>query len=262
MQRFWGVTTLIDHGLPKQAQLVPWGFKTAAEYAVENVEMLSYLVREGKTHEALDLIKKSRWRRSGEAMARGSEVHAAAEAINLGQRPDVPEHIKPYVEHYRAFLAEHRPTFEMAEAPVYSLTWHYAGTLDAIVVIDGRRCVLEMKTTDKRPGGLDGSRPPYPEVALQLCAYSRADGVGLNPERVTVERGRRYYVLQDESELEPMPEIEGAFALVVSPYDYVLVPVDIGEETWRTFLHVREVARWSLETSRSVLGPPVGRAAA
>jgi hypothetical protein len=247
------VTSLLSAGLPKPA-LVGWAAKVTAEYAIDNAEWIAASVREGKRDEVLETTKKARFRKSQEASVRGTEVHAAAEALNLGTEPQVDESILPYVEQYRRFLHDHTPTFEAAEAPVYNLTWHYAGTLDAIAIIDGRRCVLDVKTTDRPPG--KGARPPYPEVALQLCAYSRAEGVGVNPERVQVSHGRRYYVLNDPSELEPMPEIEGAFALVVSPYDYQLVPVAIGEDVWTMFLHVREVARWAGEVSRTVLGPP------
>lgn len=260
MHRLYGVTTLLNAGLPKPA-LTGWAAKVTAEYAVENAEWIADSVRAGKSAEILDQIKKARFRKTKEAQARGTDVHAAAEALNLGQTPDVAEHIKPYVEWYRAFLDDHAPVFEAAEAPVYSIEWGYAGTLDAIAVIDGRRCVLDVKTTDKRPDGSDGARPPYPEVALQLAAYAHAEGVGIDPIREMGSGRRRYYVLDDPDKLEPMPEIAGAFALVISPYDYELVPVAIDESVWQAFLHVREVARWSIETSRMVLGPAVGRAA-
>lgn len=232
-----------------------------AEYAVENAEWIADSVRAGKAAEVLDQVKKARWRRTKEAQLRGTDVHAAAEALNLGQPVDVEPHIEPYVEWYRAFLDGHAPVFEAAEAPVYNLTWGYAGTLDAIVVIDGRRVVLDMKTTPKHPDGRDGARPPYEEVALQLAAYARAEGVGIDPIREMGSGRRRYYVLDDPEKLEPMPEVEGAFVLVVSPFDFALHPVAIDEPVWQAFLHVREVARWSIETSKTVIGPPVGRAA-
>ena len=54
-----------------------------------------------------------------------------------------------------------------------------------------------------------------------------------------------------------MPKVEGAFALVISPVDYVFVPVRIDDEVWRAFLAIREVARWNLDISRKVFGPPV-----
>lgn len=253
-RRLWSVTTLLKGGVPKGDALVGWAAKVTAEYAVENVDMLRSLVASGHDEEALYLCKRARFRRASKAQARGTEVHAVAEAINLGQTVDVSDEIRPYVDQYVAFLREHSPTFECAEAPVYNLTWGYAGTLDAIAVIDGRRCVLDIKTTDKRPGQ---PRPPYPETALQLCAYARSEGVGVNPERFTVSGGRRYYVLTEDEQLEPMPEIEGAFALIVSPYDFQLVPAAIDEPIWEAFLHAREIARWSFETSKTVLGAPV-----
>lgn len=256
MHRLYGVTTLLSAGLPKDA-LIGWAAKVTAEYAVDNAQWIADSVAAGKGAEVLDQVKKARWRRTKQAQARGTDVHTAAEALNLGQPVAVEPHIEPYVDHYRRFLADHVPQFGAAEAPVYSLTWGYAGTLDAIAVLDGRRVVLDVKTTDKRPDGSDGARPPYPEVALQLCAYARAELVGIDPIREMGQGRRRYYVLEDPATCEPMPEIEGAFALVISPYDYELRPVAIDDAVWETFLHVREVARWTIETSKSVIGTAV-----
>lgn len=254
-QRLWSVTTLLGQGVPKPA-LLGWAVKVTAEYAIDNLDMLAAVA--GKDREAaLKLLKDARWRKSSEATARGSDVHRAAEQLAYGETPQVDPEIMPYVDQFSRFLDEHQPVFELAEAPVYNLTYHYAGTLDAVVTVAGRKCVLDMKTTPKRPGGADGARPPFPEVALQLAAYRRAEKVGVNPANEVTYQGRRYYQYDDTTATVPMPETDGALCLVVSPYDYQLIPVRTDVEVWTAWLYVREVARWQLDTSQKVIGPAV-----
>lgn len=253
-QRLWSVTTLIDQGLPKPA-LLNWVGRTVAEYAVDNLDHWASLAKADRDG-AVKLLVDSRFRKSGKAMERGTLLHQAAEQLALGVEPDVEEQSLPYVEQYRRFLDEHTPEFVAAEAPVYNLRYHYAGTMDGIVRLDGRVCIFDIKTTDRGPNE-NRARPPYPEVALQLSAYAHADVIGIEPAAMRQSGGRRYYVWVDGGQSVPMPELDGALALVISPVDYQLVPVDIGEQTWRAFLHVREVARWQLDLSRQVLGPAV-----
>lgn len=251
--RLWSVTTLLGEGIPKPA-LLGWAVKVTAEWAVDNIDAVTATARSDRAA-AVDMLKRCRFRESSAAAARGSDVHRVAESYALGQPVDTPAEIEPYVKQYLRFLDEHEPQFEAAECAVFNLTYHYAGTLDAIAVVGGRRCVLDLKTTAKRAG--EGARPPYPDVALQLAAYAHAEVVGIDPLRETTYSGRRYYVYDETLTTHPMPEVDGALALVISPYDYQLVPVRIDDEVWQAFLYAREVARWQLETSRRVLGPPV-----
>jgi hypothetical protein len=252
-QRFTSVTSLLKDGLPKPA-ITYWAVREAASWAVrERDAWLPLAMRDEQA--AVDLVKGAPWRESSRAAARGSDIHRAAEQINLGGRPDVPPEIEPFVRQYQGFLEQHRPSFLLAEAAVFNLSWSYAGTLDAVVELDGQTFVLDVKTTDKRPEV--ESRPPYPEVALQLAFYARATHVAvLPPERVTTGRGR-YYVWDPGAEFEAMPKVSTsvALALVLSPVDWRLVPVRIDAEVWNCALAVREVARFQADVSKRVLGP-------
>ncbi|MCS7008086.1 MAG: hypothetical protein NZL88_11085, partial [Gaiellaceae bacterium] len=191
----------------------------------------------------------------GAAMARGTNLHKAAESLALGVMPDVDEQTLPYVEQYARFLSEHRPEFLMAEAPIYHLTHGYAGTCDGVAIIDDQRVVIDVKTTEHGPDS-GRARPPFPEVALQLVAYRRAELVGVISEQ-RYASGRRYYLFDPDGSHEPMPQTDGAVCVVVSPYDYQVVPVRTDDVVWQVWLHVIECARWQVETSRSVFGPPV-----
>jgi hypothetical protein len=253
-QRLWSVTTLIKIGLGTSKNLVNWNAKTPVEWIADNFDAFSALLRSDR-EAAIKTAVDARWRTSDKAKARGSELHAAAEMLALGQEPDVPIEILPYVEQYRRFLEDHEPKFIMAEAPVYSPAEFYAGTVDGILEIGGRRVLVDYKTTDRGPD-TDKLRPPYPEVALQLTAYRRAELVGILSEQRYFQ-GQRYYLFDPDADHEPLPETEGAVAIVISPFDYRVIPVRTDEAVWLAFQKVRECARWQLETSKGVFGPPI-----
>lgn len=170
-------------------------------------------------------------------------------------KPKIEPENQPYLDQYQRFLTDHHPEFLMAEAPVYNPQAGYAGTLDAVIKLGNSTVVADVKTT---PHGPDSgkSRPPYPEVALQLCMYRRATEVGVLAEQ-RYASGKRYYVYSDESQHEPMPETDGAVCIVVSPEDYQVVPVRTDDTVWHFVRCVIELARWQVETSRSLFGPPV-----
>lgn len=260
--QLYSATTLISNGVPKPA-LVGWAARVTAEYALDNLDVLGPLARKDRAG-ALKLLTGARFTKNDRASARGTDVHAALEQIALGITPRIDGEAAPYVEQFRLFLAEHRPEYLLAEAPVYNPEYGYAGTLDGVVQfpqpIKGGKAgpfVLDVKTTDKPPGGR-ARRPPYPEVALQLTAYRRAQFVGLDAAVKVETRSDRYYTFDPvETLTEPMIECEGGLCLVVSPYDYQLVPIRTDEVVWRAFLSVAESARWTLETSKQVVGQPI-----
>ncbi len=250
--RLWSVTTLIKMGLGTSDALVNWAVNTTAEFAIDKHKAWAELDRD----DALDLIKRARYRKSGAAMARGTNLHKAAESLALGVTPpDVDKVTRPYVEQYQRFLEDHQPTFLMAEAPVYNPDLGYAGTLDSILQIDGQVVVGDTKTTEH---AIDAgrSRPPFPETALQLVAYRRATQVGVLSEQ-RYASGKRYYLFDPDAQHQPMPETDGAVVIVISPFDYQVIPVRTDDTVWRAFRHVMEAARWQVETSRNVVGPPI-----
>lgn len=253
-QRLWSVTTLIGAGTPKEA-LIGWAARVTAERAYDKKNTLDAMREDGDRDAAIKWLTDARWEKSGTAALRGTTVHSIIEAYALGQTPDVSVELEPWHQQILRFLHDHQPEFQASEAPVYNLELGYAGTMDMILKVGGRVCIVDAKTTDKTPDAR--SRPPYGEVALQLAAYAHAPLVGVSPATMRTHGGRRYYIYDPELEYAPMPEIEGALALVISPVDYVFIPVRIDDEVWRAFLAVREVARWNLATSRNVFGPTI-----
>lgn len=260
VQRLWSVTSLIKLGLGTSDPLVNWAVRTTAEYAVDQQEGWAPLARADRDA-AIKVLTDARWNSSKKAAARGTDVHKAAEAMALGNEPPpIDDIIFPYVEQYRRWLDRFQPEFLMAEAPVYNPTFGYAGTSDGICAIDGAQVVFDLKTTPHAPDS-GRSRPPFPEVALQMCAYARAEYVGLMSEQ-RYTGGKRYYVFNPAGHHVPLPPVDGALCIVVSPFDCVAVPVRIDEEVWTAFQYVMQCARWQVDISRNVFGPPISATAA
>lgn len=248
-------TTLIKDALGTSQGLVNWAVNTTAEAAFDRHKILQQFVEDEDREGAVKWLRDQRWQKTGAAAARGTDVHRVAEALHLGEIVEYDAAIDPYVAQYRRFLEDFRPEFLLAEAPVYNLTFKYAGTLDGVAVINGQRLVVDLKTTAHGPNS-GKSRPPFSEVALQLTLYRRAELVGLLAERKEIQY-RRYYVLDPEAHTEPMPEVEGGVCVVVSPEDYLVVPVDTSERIWKVCRHVIQVAKFQTETSKAVFGPPI-----
>ena len=253
--KLWSVTTLIKLGLGEGPGLVKWKIRQPAELAYDQFKILQSFIDQGDRDAAVKWLTDRPYSESQRAALRGTAIHQVAEKLALGERPEITPAQEPYVRHYRRWLEHFRPRFLMAEAPVYNPTEHYAGTLDGIVELDGRRLVVDYKTTEHPPGG-EKRRPPFPEVALQLCAYRQAEHVGVLSEQ-RYAGGRRYYLYDPAARHEPMPATDGALCIVLSPFDCVAVPVRTDDEVWDTFLHVTECARWEIGNGRGLFGPPL-----
>ena len=96
----------------------------------------------------------------------GTLVHEAAEAILLGQNPTVDISISPAIAAFQDFInRNHIQTMpEWVERRILSLNHRYAGTIDALAVIDGKFGVLDIKT----------SQDIYRDYNLQTSAYMEA----------------------------------------------------------------------------------------
>lgn len=96
----------------------------------------------------------------------GTMIHEAVEAILLGQKPEVDSLIRPSIKAFVEFLIERNiqvdPNF--IEHRLVNHEHKYAGTLDAIVMIDGKVGILDIKT----------SQEIYRDYNLQTSAYLAA----------------------------------------------------------------------------------------
>lgn len=229
---FWSVTTIIGGGVPKPA-LINWAKKFTAEVAYDEFKTLAAMHDADDRDGAIDWLKGAAFRMRDRAADLGSIVHASCEAYALDKPiPPWPVTAKARMEGFKAFLEDHEPDYHNVEASVFNRSENYAGTLDSICTIAGRRYLLDIKT----------GKGVYPETALQLAAY----------------RYSEFIAGADGAEI-PMPEVDGCAVLhLPEAGGYELIEVRADPDVFRAFLYVREVFKWQSETAKSViLGPLV-----
>lgn len=218
------VTSILKFGLPKPA-LINWAAKVTAETAMDNLDKLADM----PFAKGVTMLSKAHERVRNTRASEGTSIHNRAEAYAKGTplRP-VSAKVAPYIEQFDLFVRDFRPTFLSSEVTVYSDKYGYAGTQDSRILIDGREYALDYKT---------GKRV-YPDVALQLVAYDRAD-----------------YAVVDGVETPIVPAKRG-LVLNLHPDGYQLVPVRLDDEVFDAFLAVYDVFTWLTDTSHRVIGQP------
>ncbi len=82
-----------------------------------------------------------------QAARRGHLVHEYTEDIDYGCDPNEVEYeVAPYIKAYYDFRRDYKPDWIAVEFPVYSEVYGYVGTLDRYGIIDGKRCIVDIKT--------------------------------------------------------------------------------------------------------------------
>ena len=159
------VTTLIDGVFPKY--LTEWAARCGADYWKEHYG----------THEASDMyhgIIRAHNDVSGAARDIGHETHYwLEEYINSSiKNPNevdwklgaLSDKAKNAVQAFIKWEASHDIVWMGSEKKVYSKDYGYAGTVDAIAMINGKYCIVDFKTSAKI----------YKEAYVQLSAYAQA----------------------------------------------------------------------------------------
>lgn len=135
------------------------------------------------------------------AAKRGTDVHFATEMhdqdiledLSLRDRPAMPEPeplwkpddsptVAPYMMAWRRFLADTGYSVHAIEDRIFSRRYRFAGTLDRLGVLNGHRCVIDIKTTSEIG----------PQVGIQLAAYQAA----VNEVRPSEDHYRRRFAVQ------------------------------------------------------------------
>lgn len=107
-----------------------------------------------------------------EAARRGSRIHDWFEGFLQGQNPDIPDDISAWCHHLlRSDLWKHLDHVVCTEHQVCSDEGlvPFAGTLDALIKINGEFCLLDLKT--KAPNKAKPSKQISDEAMCQLQAY-------------------------------------------------------------------------------------------
>lgn len=103
---------------------------------------------------------------SAKSAEEGTLVHEVAEKMLIGESPEVPPIIAPAIAAFQKFLGEQNITVDAShvERRAINFAHKYAGTIDALALIDGKFGVLDIKT----------SQAIYRDYNLQTSAYMDA----------------------------------------------------------------------------------------
>lgn len=261
--RLWSVTTILGESDSNRG-LIEWSKGEVAKAAVASLETLTAMARNEGEEAAVAWLRGATDRpgRRGERtnVQLGSAVHAACEDYALsGIRPEVDSEVAPFLDRFEEWCQRFSPAYEAAEMTVYSPTYGYAGTLDAVLKVDGMSVVTDYKTS-RNDRDSDGKlRRPYPRVALQLAAYRYAElAAAWRPVRSQKQWSRRYYLLSPEEQTDAIavPPVDGGLCLYITPARCEAYPARCDESIYEMFLFCVEVARWR-EMAPRVLGEPL-----
>lgn len=240
--------------------LVPWAAKVAAEYAVDNLPLITTTMQEEGRDAAVTLVKdQARQLRQLKADA-GTYVHDVQEALILWAAspdrtgtdialPTLPEHLEGalYDDHpledvvefmvdgFIAFVTDWDPVFEAAEMSVFNLVLRVAGTLDMIVHL--RDVAL----------AVDGRIIAAPGNVLRVCVDTKT-GKYLDatiPEQLAAYRRMREALLP-MGEVVPMPATDAGAVLHLRPEHvdgYRLIPISMADDAhaWNRFRRAVEL---------------------
>lgn len=167
-----GVTTILKTIIAKEA-LIGWAVKMMAEYLTANYEV-------GRTYTAEELTKLIESAKKAHIVSRdksgeiGTKVHGKIETYIKGKIAGLDMKLDvnslgvdelDLAEPINAFLtweSENNVVWENTEQPVYSKRYDYCGTLDALALVNNKRTLIDIKT----------SNYIYPEqYFLQVAAY-------------------------------------------------------------------------------------------
>lgn len=264
----YSVTSILN-ALNDGDGLVWWAAREAATWAVEHQAAWVPLAEEAR-HKAVRVIADAHRESSERAMHRGSAVHDLLEQWVLsGQRPDARVEQEDgtvfdatdYLDSFDRWARAAQPQFEAAEMTVFSPRYGYAGTLDAIAVIDGVRFMIDYKT--KADGFDRDGRPVKPRpasVALQLAAYAHAELAAVFRARRLEQKFRpRLYCLSPDEQARAIevPAVDAGLAVMVTPQHTMAYPVRVDDEVFRAYLYAIEAYRWVKHTSKGVMGAPL-----
>ena len=93
-------------------------------------------------------VNAKQWLRD-DAARRGSQIHALCALYDYEHDllNGIERDISPYFDAYIGFLRDYRPEWELIEHPMGSEHLGFAGTLDRYGIIDGKYCLLDIKTS-------------------------------------------------------------------------------------------------------------------
>jgi len=81
------------------------------------------------------------------AADRGTRVHKATQMLDVVGDVECDEDIVPYVTAYVQFIKEHKPQWDHIEKSMFCSTGKFCGTLDRVGELDGKKTIVDIKTS-------------------------------------------------------------------------------------------------------------------
>lgn len=243
-QKAPGVTSVLNT-LPKP-WLSRWAAKSVAENAIELLPEVVGMATKGKHDAAVDLLKRSPWRDTGQAAEQGDAVHELAEKLFAGQRVGrVSKDIKVFKEHIAEFMEQAQPEFLYQEATVWGPDGAYSGTFDWMAYILGKHLGAEDEDADKKYLVLGDTKTTrsgiHEEVCLQLNAYAAAP-----------------HIILPDGTLKEMPQIDGLAVFHLTRDQWTLTPVDYDDIYMEIFMALLNGPyKWDKELKQHSIGAPI-----
>ncbi len=243
-----GVTAIVK--AMQNPKLENYASTATADYAVNNWAELDAM----PPADRLRAIMGGRWEKRNSAADVGKEVHRLGERLLIGERVDVPAHLRGYVDSYVAFMDESGLETHHIETPCYSVSQQFAGTIDII----GRLWLPDLPEWADVHREADGSslglldpktgKGVYESAALQLVAYRNADFL--------ITGGATSQDPEKRSEI-PMPKVDFTSAVHVHPdgSTATLIRTDSSPGAYASFCHLRQVYELQ-QTADELLYPP------
>lgn len=173
-KEYASVTTILN--VINKPALIPWAKKQSLEkvkFVLQN-HLMNGTLPEIKSTDDIDAIINEASKTPDQVLQTagdfGSQAHALIEKvinarINNEKEPVTPVDLKVVMESFEMFCEQYNPVFIGSEVQVCSDVYYaYAGTVDAVIVHEGRPIVIDFKT----------SKGIYDEHRLQVGAYSYA----------------------------------------------------------------------------------------
>src|ERR1700722_13603099 len=243
-KRKTGVTTYISI-VDKSRPLITWATELYRDYLLEMLET-NIVISQNIVHEGCTLHEE----RKQEAAAIGDEGQKWIEEYVQGGTPAMPETKEAQIG-VSAFLdwtAAHKVEFLSSERIVYSKTHDYIGKLDIEATVNGKLCLIDIKTSN----GI------YNTYGLQTAAYVRAD----EEETGKKYHGRWIIRLAKETEAEyeqrmakknANRERKGQGAFEPAPYQvfeavFLDEQPDALDRDFTAFLNAKALYEWNRET--------------
>lgn len=192
-------------------------------WAAIEVAKVAYKMRhalpEMEEDEAVDILKGSPWSKTTRAADRGTSIHEALEKAAHGITVPLSGEAAQYAPGIAMFMAEHELDVWHTEVTVFHRDAGYAGTADAIGLLDGVPVVLDYKT---------GRKKLYDDVALQLAALRYATEMWV------------------DGEVRPMVEVDECVGVYIRPDGYQIAKVHNPAFAYDTFYSLLQVRKWQV----------------